>query len=228
VADGGTLFLDEIGDMPLSLQSKLLRVLEDGAVEPLGANKRVRVDVRIISATNQDLKEAIAAKRFRSDLLFRLNTFEIHLAPLRERGDDVVILAPLLLERFAGAIGKRPVRLSEDALHLLRLYDWPGNVRELRNLMERAAVLSSDGVVTERFFRAMIQVADEVEDETARAAEPAPESDAGLPLSESVDRFERRVILRALDATHDNKAEAARRLGISERNLWYKLKKHGL
>ena len=116
VADGGTLFLDEIGDMPVSLQAKLLRVLEDGSVEPLGTNKRVRVDVRIISATNQDLQEAIAAKRFRSDLLFRLNTFEIHLAPLRERGNDVAILAPLLLERFAREIGKRPVQLSDDAL----------------------------------------------------------------------------------------------------------------
>jgi two-component system response regulator AtoC len=228
VADGGTLFLDEIGDMPLSLQAKLLRVLEDGAVEPLGTNKRVRVDVRIISATNQDLQEAIAAKRFRSDLLFRLNTFEIHLAPLRERGNDVDILAPLLLERFAREIGKRPVQLSDDALQLLRHYRWPGNVRELRNLMERAAVLSNEGVITDGFFRAMIQVEAEPGEQSQPAAPPAAESDADQPLSESVDRFERHLILRALDATHDNKAEAARRLGISERNLWYKLKKHGL
>ena len=224
VADGGTLFLDEIGDMPLSLQAKLLRVLEDGAVEPLGTNKRISVDVRIISATNQDLKEAIAAKRFRSDLLFRLNTFEIRLAPLRERGDDIAILAPLLLERFARQISKRPVSLSDEALALLCRYDWPGNVRELRNLMERAAVLSREGVVTEQFFHSMIQV----QQDTPSGAGAPTDSGTDLPLSDAVDRFERHAILRALDATHDNKAEAARQLGISERNLWYKLKKHGL
>jgi two-component system response regulator AtoC len=223
VADGGTLFLDEIGDMPLPLQAKLLRVLEDGAIEPLGSNKRIRVDVRIISATNQDLKAAIADKRFRSDLYFRLNTFEVALAALRERPDDVAILAPLLLERFAREMGKAPARLSDNALALLRRYEWPGNVRELRTLMERAAVLASEGVVTDRFFRAMIDVRDD--------APETPESDdtpADLALSDAVDRFERLIILRTLDATHDNKAEAARRLGISERNLWYKLKKFGL
>jgi two-component system, NtrC family, response regulator AtoC len=236
VAHGGTLFLDEIGDMPLSLQAKLLRVLEDAAVEPLGTNKRVHVDVRVISATNHDLEAAIAEKRFRSDLLYRLNTFEVHLAPLRERTDDVDVLAPLFLDHFAREIGKRPMRLSDDALALLRAHDWPGNVRELRNLMERAAVLSAEGVVTERFFRSMIQpprppkaAAGEgrgTRDEGRGDEAGEPEGD--LPLGEAVEHFERRAILRALDETHDNKAEAARRLGISERNLWYKLKKHGL
>ena len=211
-----------------SLQAKLLRVLEDGVVEPLGTNKRISVDVRVISATNQNLKEAIAAKRFRSDLYFRLNTFEIHLSPLRERADDVDVLAPLLLERFAREIGKSPIRLSDDAVALLRSYDWPGNVRELRNLMERAAVLSTEGVVTDRFFRSMIQVQEAAPAISRPRADAVPEPEADLPLSEAVERFERRAILRALDATHDNKAEAARRLGISERNLWYKLKKHGL
>ncbi|HSD10892.1 MAG TPA: sigma-54 dependent transcriptional regulator [Candidatus Binatia bacterium] len=229
VAHGGTLFLDEIGDMPLSLQAKLLRVLEDAVVEPLGTNKRVCVDVRVISATNQNLEEAIAGKRFRSDLLDRLNTFEIHLSPLRERPDDVGILAPRLLDRFARELGKGKVRLSDDALELLRGYDWPGNVRELRNLMERAAVLSPEEVVTDRFFRSMIQVQQQAPPAKARAPlEEASSSDADLPLGDAVDRFERHLILRALDETHDNKAEAARRLAISERNLWYKLKKHGL
>jgi two-component system response regulator AtoC len=222
LADGGTLFLDEIGDLPLALQAKLLRVLEDSMVEPLGTNRRVRVDVRILSATNQNLQEAIAARRFRSDLYYRLNTFELHLAPLRERAGDVAVLAPLFLDRFAREIGKGSMHLADDALAVLGAHDWPGNVRELRNLMERAAVLSPDPVVPAAFFRSMIQ---------ARArddAAPPPDSDTGLPLGEALERFERRMILRTLDETGDNKAEAARRLGISERNLWYKLKKHDL
>jgi two-component system response regulator AtoC len=226
VADGGTLFLDEIGDMPLPLQAKLLRVLEDSTVEPLGGNKRVTVDVRIISATNQHLEEAIEARRFRRDLLYRLNTFEVQLPPLRERPEDVDALAPIFLDRFAREVGKTPPRLSPEALALLRSHDWPGNVRELRNLIERAAVLSAGAVVTDRFFRSMIQAPSS--EEAAAASDPQGDVDPDLPLVEAVERFERRAILRALDLTHDNKAEAARRLGISERNLWYKLKKHGL
>jgi two-component system response regulator AtoC len=226
VADGGTLFLDEIGDMPLTLQAKLLRVLEESTIEPLGTNKRVRVDVRILSATNQNLVQAIAGKRFRSDLYYRLNTFEIGLAPLRERTADIEALSTLFLDRFAREIGKGPLQLSDDAIALLRAYDWPGNVRELRNVMERAAVLSSEGTVTEQFFRGMMHMHD-----TSRTDRKSPIGEpegSDVPLSDAVERFERRQILRTLDETKDNKAEAARRLGISERNLWYKLKKHGL
>jgi two-component system response regulator AtoC len=227
VAHGGTLFLDEIGDMPLPLQAKLLRVLEDGAVEPLGTNKRVRVDIRILSATNQNLQAAIAERRFRSDLYFRLNTFEISLAPLRDRPDDIDVLAPLLLERIARGMGKGGLQLSSDALDLLRHYDWPGNVRELRNLMERTAVLSTDPIVTSRFFHRMLPqpVTDGAAPRVPEAMTDAMQDGA---LNEAVERFERHLILRTLADTGDNKAEAARRLGISERNLWYKLKRHGL
>jgi len=228
VADGGTLFLDEIGDMPLGLQAKLLRVLENGSVEPLGTNKTISVDVRVISATNQNIEEAIAGKCFRSDLYYRLNTFEIHLLPLRERPDDVDILAPFFLDRFTREIGKGSMRLSDSALALLRSYDWPGNVRELRNLIERAAVLSTEENVTDRFFRTMIQVQQASQAKVGGLPDEGLDSEAGGPLGEAVERFERRLILRALDDTSDNKAEAARRLGISERNLWYKLRKHGL
>jgi two-component system response regulator AtoC len=228
VADGGTLFLDEIGDMPLALQAKLLRVLEDGTIERLGSNKPLRVDVRIVSATNQDLAAAIAAKQFRGDLLYRLNTFELHLPPLRERPDDVTVLAPLLLARFARELGRTPPRLSDEALGLLRAHAWPGNVRELRNLMERIAVLASDAVVAEAFCRVMLQL--------PPVPPPAPSdgpSDVGGSvgdgsLADAVDRLERRLLLQALDQTGDNKAQAARRLGVSERTLWYKLRKHGL
>jgi two-component system response regulator AtoC len=226
VADGGTLFLDEIGDMPISLQAKLLRVLEESVIEPLGSNKRLRVDVRIISATNQNLQEAIAAKRFRSDLYYRLNTFEITLPPLRERAGDIDVLAPLFLDRFAREIGKGPTRLSDEALSLLRTYQWPGNVRELGNLMERAAFLSTDALVADDFFRPMIKPAEPAS--TPPSFPETPALDLSVPLPEAVESFERRMILRVLDETGDNKAEAARRLGISERNLWYKLKKLGL
>jgi two-component system response regulator AtoC len=227
VADGGTLFLDEIGDMPLTLQSKLLRVLEDSMIEPLGTNKRISVDVRIISATNQNLAEAIAAKSFRSDLFYRLNTFEVRLTPLRERTADIDVLATLFLEHYAREIGKGRVELAEEALALLRAYDWPGNVRELRNLMERGAVLSNGSMVTDEFVRSIVPLQG-VETQAAPVFDEPGDVDPDLSLGEAVERFERRMILRALDDTNDNKAEAARRLGISERNLWYKLKKHGL
>ncbi len=229
VADGGTLFLDEIGDMPLGLQAKLLRVLEDGTIERLGSNSPLRVDVRIVSATNQDLPSAIVAKQFRSDLLYRLNTFVLHLPPLRERPDDVALLAPLLLARFARELGKTPPQLSDDAVAVLRGHAWPGNVRELRNLMERIAVLAADAVVAEAFCRAMLQLPPAVP--AAPPVEPpacAGGSAGDESLSDSADRFERHLLLQVLDETGDNKAEAARRLDISERTLWYKLKKHGL
>jgi two-component system, NtrC family, response regulator AtoC len=225
IAHGGTLFLDEIGDMPLSLQSKLLRVLEDSVVEPIGSNRRLTVDVRIISATNQDIERAIAEKRFRGDLYYRLNTFELRLAPLRERAADIDVLAPLFLARSARDVGKAPPRLSDEALELLKRHDWPGNVRELRNLMERAAVLSTEPLVGADFFASTIHAPPPA---PPVASDEPPAAEAELSLGEALDRFERRVLLRALDAAGDNKAEAARRLGISERNLWYKLKKHGL
>ena len=182
--------VDEIGDMPLALQAKLLRVLEDATVEPLGTNKRVSVDVRVISATNHNLEEAIAGKSFRSELYYRLNTFVIHLLHLRERVADVDILAPLFLDRSARNIGKGPIRLSDDALALLRSYDWPGNVRELRNLMERAAVLSTEGVVTDRFLRSMLQVAHApAQPEARNPCEEPSDYEATLPLGDAVERF---------------------------------------
>ncbi len=228
LANGGTLFLDEIGDMPITLQAKLLRVLEDGIVEPLGTNKRVRVDIRVISATNQDMRQAIADKRFRDDLYYRINTIELRLPPLRDRTGDLDTLAPLFLERYAMEIGKQAPTLTDDALELLRRYDWPGNVRELRNVMERAAVLSNHDILASDFFAPVLPVKPE-----DSSPNPGNESDPREDLAEgrlvpAVEAFERRMILRALDQTKDNKAKAARALGISERNLWYKLRKHSL
>ena len=217
VADGGTLFLDEIGDMPLALQAKLLRVLQEGIVEPVGSNRRIEVDVRVVSSTNRNLEQAMAEQRFREDLFYRLNVFRIELPPLRERREDIGLLARAFLAEFAREIGRRPAELSPEAIRLLESHRWPGNVRELRNLMERAAVLADEPTIGAAFFGGL-----------APNVPPAVEPESMLLLEPAVEDFERRLILRALAATADNKAQAARVLGVSERTLWNKLKKHGL
>jgi two-component system response regulator AtoC len=215
-ADGGTLFLDEIGDMDLRLQAKLLRVVQEGIVEPVGSNRRVRVDVRIVSSTHRDLDAAIRLGSFREDLYYRLNVFRIRLPPLRERRSDIADIARHFLSRFAADLGKGSVELSDEAAERLRRYAWPGNVRELRNIMERAAVLADSNVIGLRTLDVCLP---EVTEE-----EVGPE----LDLAGAVAEAERKAILRALAATGDNKAAAAARLGIGERTLWTKLKKHGL
>ncbi len=214
-ADGGTIFLDEIGEMEPRLQAKLLRALQEGVIEPVGSNRRLRVDVRVVSSTNRDLERALRDGGFREDLYYRLNVFRIEAPPLRERASDVPVLAAAFLAELGRELGKGPLSLSAEAAAALCGYAWPGNVRELRNLMERAAVLASGSEVSGDLARSLLP-ADAVE-----LAEP-------LELEPAVAAAERRAILRALAATHDNKAEAAARLGIGERTLWTKLKKHGL
>ena len=222
VADGGTLFLDEIGDMAYPLQAKLLRVLQDSVVERVGSNKRMRVDVRVISSTNRDLDAAVAAERFRQDLYYRLNVFHVAVPPLRERREDVLPLATFFLARYAREFGRPAVHLGPDAAGVLEGYAWPGNVRELQNVMERAAVLAGPrGVVDARL---LVPIVPRPATDGGGAAELPPEA----KLAPAVDALERRLILRALHAAGDNKVEAARVLGVSERTLWYKLKKHGL
>jgi two-component system response regulator AtoC len=222
VADGGTLFLDEIGDMPFALQAKLLRVLQDSMVERVGSNKRIRVDVRVISSTNHDLEEAVTAGRFRQDLYYRLNVFHIAVPPLRARREDIVPLAEFFLARYAREFGRGRLHLGPDVATLLEPYPWPGNVREVQNVMERAAVLSAPGGVVDA--RLLSQLVPNAMPDGAGSSE----SGTDHRLGPAVDAFERKVILRALTGVGDNKAEAARVLGVSERTLWYKLKKHGL
>ncbi len=215
MADEGTLFLDEIGDMDYRLQAKLLRVLQEGIIEPLGGNRRVAVDVRIVSSTNRDLRAAIRDGRFREDLYYRLNVFHLNLPPLRDRVGDIPALADAFLGQFARELGKPPLTLSADAAPVLQSYSWPGNVRELRNLMERAAVLSSPGEVTRRLVRSLLP------------EEPEAIS-SDLNLDHAVAETERKLILRALMQTNDSKVAAASLLGIAERTLWTKLKKYAL
>jgi two-component system response regulator AtoC len=215
LADGGTLFLDEIGDAPLALQPKLLRVLQDGVLERVGANQRRQIDVRVISATNRDLEGAIAAGTFRSDLYYRLRVIQIEMPPLRERREDIPYLAGHFLRRFGHRRPGGPPAITREALALLEAYAWPGNVRELENVIERAVVLCRGDVVGVGLL--------DLRERPAEVREPA-----GLKLDEALDRVERDMILRALEESKQVKARAARLLGVSERSLWYKLKKHGL
>src|SRR5262249_8886546 len=214
LADGGTLFLDEVGETPLPLQPKLLRVLQDGVVERVGSNRRREVNVRLISATNRDLEESIRLGRFRRDLFYRIRVVEIAVPPLRERREDIPFLVTYFLRRFARA-GHDAPGITEGALRLLEDYPWPGNVRELGNVIERAVVLCSGGTVGAGLL------------DLRQPGTPQTEPGA-VRLDEAMDRLEREMILRALDETRQVKARAARLLGVSERSLWYKLRKHGL
>lgn len=218
-ADGGTLFLDEIGEMPLPLQAKLLRALQQGEVQRVGADTALTVDVRVLAATNRDLREAVAQKRFREDLYFRLNVISIEVPPLRERREDVPLLAAHFLERFAARNRKSVRGFSPQALACLRRYGWPGNVRELENAVERAVILCMGDLITERELPADVMAGG---GQGPCAGEPA--SLAGLPL----DAVERRAIEETLRQTGDNKSEAARRLGITRATLHNKLRKYGM
>jgi two-component system response regulator AtoC len=217
-ADEGTLFLDEVGDMDVRLQAKLLRVLQEGVIEPLGTNRRIPIDVRVISSTNRDLEKALRQGEFREDLYFRLNVIQLQLPPLRERRDDIAPLAEMFLADFARDLGKPHLHLSPEAPTVLQSYAWPGNVRELRNLMERAAVLSKGEVVGSSMLGSFLLAASE-----------SRQSDSDrLNLERGLLHVERRLILDALAVADGDKGGAAKLLGIGERTLWTKLKKHDL
>jgi len=214
-ADGGTLFLDEVSEMPLSMQAKLLRVLQEREFTRVGGDSLLRVDVRVVAATNTHLPDRIAAGRFREDLYYRLNVVALRLPPLRERREDIPLLAQHFLEMFA-AKNRSPVKgFSPQAMDRLIRCEWPGNVRELMNAVERAVVLARADYLTAEDFPAVGPV--------PPAAAP-PAADAGMPLS----AVERTVILDTLAAAGGNKSEAARRLGITRRTLHKKLKTYGV
>jgi DNA-binding NtrC family response regulator len=214
LAHGGTLFLDEIAEMPLSLQPKLLRVLEDGVVRRLGGAREIRFDVRLLSATNQDPRKAVAESRLREDLFYRLNVFSIELPPLRSRGNDLSLLIQHFVASFNGKHGVEVEGVRDATLALLLAHSWPGNVRELRNVMERAVVLAKAGWVEPSHLPPFLQ---EGGGEGGTSAETTVET--------TLEEAERRLILRTLDQTGNNKAEAARRLGVDVKTIRNKLKR---
>lgn len=223
-ADGGTLFLDEIGEMPLALQAKLLRALQQGEVQRVGSDKPLTVDVRVIAATNRNLQEEVAAKRFREDLYFRLNVINIEVPPLRRRPEDIPLLAAHFLQRYAERNRKSIKGFSPQALDILLRHDWPGNVRELENAVERAAILCNGDLITPRELPQTVSQSGGAAPLAEAPAEQGEGSLAGLKL----DDVERRAIEETLRQTGDNKSEAARRLGITRATLHNKLRKYGM
>jgi len=211
-AGGGTLFLDEIGDLPIDLQAKLLRALQEHEVKPVGSTERVSISARIIAATHRDLESSVRAGTFRQDLFFRLNVVQIKLPPLRERKNDIPLLVNAFLEKFSDG-HERARTISEDAVARLLAYDWPGNVRELENAVERAVALGSGPI---------LHVGDLPSNLQYGTQERLPDKDEFLPL----DELERRAILRALREAGGDKLAAARLLGIGKTTLYRKLKQY--
>ena len=214
-ADGGTLFLDEIGELPLSMQAKLLRVVEYGEVQRVGATEPKKVDVRVVAATNRTLRDEVASGRFREDLLYRLNVVEIVLPTLRDRREDIAYLSAAFVNEFATRFGKGLMGISPGAEQLLHDAPWPGNVRELRNTLERSCMLSEGRTLSER----------DVINALGTAATSRPARAAAAPPAEAVDRD---ALVRALDAAGGNKSVAARTLGLSRRAFYRRLETHGL
>jgi DNA-binding NtrC family response regulator len=217
LANKGSLFLDEIGDMTLATQAKLLRVLQEREFERIGGTRPINIDARIIAATNRDLWKAVQEKKFREDLYFRLNVVLIHLPPLRERKADI----PLLVEHFfndsQARFKKELIGISREAMDLLMKYSWPGNVRELLNCIERAVVMTDGNTITLKSLPLQLR---------KFGREPAGEPDIPASLTERMERTEREMILDALYESDGFQSKTARKLGLSARSLWYKVKKH--
>jgi len=223
MADKGTIFLDEIGEMSLNTQKKLLRVLQEKEFERVGSNTPIKVDTRVIAATNRDLAEEVAAGRFREDLYYRLNVIALELPPLRERMDDVPLLTEHFLQKYRSDSPDNTPRISEEALERLMGYDWPGNVRELENTVHRAIILARGSVITPQHIVF-----------TGAPGRRGPESDeeisdkvaAGTPLKDIVAQVEREAIEAALQQTGGNRSQAAKRLGINRGMLYAKMREH--
>ena len=209
LAAGGVLFLDEVTELTLTAQAKCLRVLQEHEFVRLGGTRPIRSNVRVVAATNRDLRDAVARGKFRSDLYFRLNVFNIHIPPLRQRCDDIIPLAAAFLREFADVTRRSPAELTPNATEALLRHDWPGNVRELQNVLQRASIVCEDGVIRAEDLSLL-------------------STPAALGESTNLDLIERRAIERVMRDVNGNKAKASRQLGISRTMLYVRLRKHGL
>jgi len=220
LAAGGTLFLDEVGELSPAVQAKLLRVVQEREFERVGGRATLRADVRIITATNRDLEQSVAAGQFREDLYYRLDVFTVHLPPLRDRGDDVLLLAEHFVRELGPQFGRGNAGLSREAREALLAHAWPGNIRELQNAVERALIMTDGGLITATQLGI-----------TSRAARPArdgrahPEADQ---TADSLPELEKRMVLDALAKTKGNKSRAAKLIGLTRFQLYTRLKRYAL
>ena len=219
LAEGGTLFLDEVTEMPIQLQAKLLRALQEGIVEKLGGNRQISLDIRVVAATNRDPMQAVKEGKLREDLYYRLNVFQLSVPPLRQRADDVRIIAQHFL-------AKRGASASESTMLVLSQYAWPGNVRELQNVLERAAILAGGNVIQPQHLPADMSGSGHAHEVPAYA--DAVDTATAYSIPKATESLERKLIQQALATCHGNKSKAAKLLEISERSLWYKLEQYQL
>jgi transcriptional regulator with PAS, ATPase and Fis domain len=210
IADKGTVFLDEIGDMPLATQAKLLRVLQEKEFDRVGGTKPIKVDIRFIAATNKNLPEMIKNGTFREDLYFRLNVFSINIPPLRERKEDIMLLANYFMKTLPCKL-----RLSNSALQKIIDYSWPGNIRELKNVLEQASILNEDGIIKPHHLPAIIW----------QNAPDISNPDDRMPINDKLNLIEKEIIIEALRKTGGIQVKAANILGINQRSLWHRIKK---
>ncbi len=220
LADGGTLFLDEVGDLPLSTQIKLLRVLQEGQFERVGGSQSVNVDVRILTATNQNLEQLINENKFREDLLYRINVVTIMIPPLRERREDIPPLVEFFISKYISDTNKKKIDFSREAMDILLKYDYPGNVRELENIIHHSLVLSRNEIIESNDLPINIR--------NLPIESKFKKSDVDSTLPEQVETLEKSLVLESLKKTNGNQSKASKLLGISERNLRYRLEKWGL
>jgi two-component system NtrC family response regulator len=221
LADGGTLFLDEVGDMPPPLQVKLLRILQEMEFERVGGTKTIKVDVRVLSASNRNIKEVVAEGNFREDLFYRLNVINIEVPSLRERPEDIRLLVDHFIEKYRQDEGKERIELSPEAWKILYSYSWPGNVRELENVIERAVVLKADRVIgQEDLPTELSEKREEVEVERFIPLD--------APLQKTLEQIEEKLIRRALDQCDNVQSHAAEMLGITKSLIQHKMKKYNI
>ncbi len=217
LADHGTIFLDEIGDMPLETQAKLLRILENRYIERLGSSKQVKVDVRIIAATNRNLEEMVKKNRFRQDLFYRLNVFSIIIPPLRERKEDIPVIADHFIEKLENS-----VEIAPESMNILSSYNWPGNVRELQNVIESASITAGDTIEPAQVLALIAKDTQEADSIIAWDAS----DNSSRNIDQRIQEYEKGIIIAALNRAGGMQIRAAKMLGIKERSLWHRIKKY--